>query len=144
MSKLTKMFEGDKPDITQAQVLAVIKWLTVQAIAWGAITNSTGQLVLSIGSTVLAAVWVIADSALRGRRARAKALENAAASAPIVAPPSGLGSGASVATERLTLAPRPFAGVGSSAEVREDAPPYPYGTTLGPPGAVIDPTWASS
>jgi hypothetical protein len=67
------MFGGKTPDITAAQLLAVAGWIAAQAVAYGWLTSEQSQLVLSSGATIVAAAWKIADSLLRGNRAKALA-----------------------------------------------------------------------
>ena len=64
-------FTGDKPDITAAQIGAVLTFIAGQAVAWGWITDAKAQVLVSAGSTILAAVWKLADAMLRGSRAKA-------------------------------------------------------------------------
>jgi len=64
---------GNMPDITQAQILAVIGWIAAQAVAYGWISNEQSSLAISAGATVVAAAWKIADSYLRANRAKAVA-----------------------------------------------------------------------
>lgn len=76
------MFGGKFPDITQAQVLALATWIIAQAVAYGWIDNEQSQLVLSAGATILAAAWKLADSLLRGNRAKALAVAQPSAFIP--------------------------------------------------------------
>lgn len=69
------------PDITPAQITAAVGWAVAQAVAYGWLSSGQSQLVLSAGSTVLAAAWKIADAHLRGKRAIAMAASGGAASA---------------------------------------------------------------
>ena len=64
---------GKMPDITPAQVLAVISFLLVQLVAYGVIDGTVQQAVLSAAGTVVPAVWVLADTLLRGKRNEARA-----------------------------------------------------------------------
>jgi hypothetical protein len=63
------------PDVTPAQLLAVITFAVAQAVAWGWVNNDTGQLVISIAGTVIAAAWKIADMFIRRARNQRKASE---------------------------------------------------------------------
>jgi hypothetical protein len=65
------VFTGQTPDITTGQVAALLTFVVGQAVAYGWITNSTAQVAVSVGSTVIAAVWKLADAYLRGSRAKA-------------------------------------------------------------------------
>lgn len=78
MSKLFKIFAGNRPDITSAQALAVVGWAASQAVAYGWITNATEQKFLSGAATVLAAAWKFADALLRSSRNSADAAKAAA------------------------------------------------------------------
>lgn len=59
------------PDLTQAQLLAAFKWIVAQAVIMGFVDNNTSALVLQVGTTAIAAVWVIADAVIRNGRSRA-------------------------------------------------------------------------
>ena len=61
------------PDITPAQIAAVVGWIVAQLVAFGWVDQRREQLLISVGSTVLAAAWKLADAYLRGQRARAVA-----------------------------------------------------------------------
>lgn len=67
------MFSGKFPSITAAQVLAVAGWIAAQAVAYGWLTTTQSQVVLSGGATIVAAALKIADSLLRGARVKAVA-----------------------------------------------------------------------
>jgi hypothetical protein len=64
---------GNQPDVTQAQVLALLTWIAAQAIAWGWLTSTPSQVVLAGGATFLAGAWKLADAFLRGKRNEANA-----------------------------------------------------------------------
>lgn len=64
---------GFMPDVTLAQFLAVFGWIVSQAVAFGWIDNDREQLLLSAGSTVIAAAWKLADAWIRTGRAKAVA-----------------------------------------------------------------------
>lgn len=64
--------QGNMPDLTKAQIAAVILFIAGQSAAWsGWIGTARGQLVVGIGSAALAAAWKLADAHLRGKRAMA-------------------------------------------------------------------------
>lgn len=67
------ILSGSTPDITPAQIAAAVGWVVAQLVAWGYIDQAQAQLAVSLGATVLAAAWKIADAWLRGRRAHALA-----------------------------------------------------------------------
>lgn len=77
------MLRGKTPDITPAQIAAVVGWVVAQLVAYGVLDMRYQQIAFSIGATVLAAAWKIADAHLRGRRALAQAVANSPA-APVV------------------------------------------------------------
>lgn len=81
------MLKGQTPDITPGQIAALLTFVVGQAVAYGWITDHTAQLAVSIGSTVLAAAWKLADAYLRGSRAKA-ALSPTVAAVPAVKPPA--------------------------------------------------------
>lgn len=64
---------GTMPDITPAQILAVVTWIVAQAVAYKWLDIRYQQLAVSIGATVVASVWHLADSHLRGQRVKALA-----------------------------------------------------------------------
>jgi hypothetical protein len=61
------------PDITPAQVIAVITWVVTQVVALGWVDNETGQWILQIAGTVIPSIWVLADMFIRGKRNEARA-----------------------------------------------------------------------
>jgi len=61
------------PDITPAQVLALVTFLVAQLVAYGVIDGTAQQAVLSAAGTVIPAVWTLADALLRGARNKAHA-----------------------------------------------------------------------
>lgn len=73
------MFTGIRPDITPAQVLAVVGWVVAQAVAFGYLDTQTSQLILSVSATVVAAAWKVGDAIIRNGR-------NHAPTAPPVQP----------------------------------------------------------
>lgn len=62
------MFSGSRPDVTPAQIGALLVVLVGQLVAWGWVNNDNAQWIISIGSFVIAAVWKAADAYLRGKR----------------------------------------------------------------------------
>ncbi len=58
------------PDVTPAQILAVVGWVAAQLVAYGVLTEQTSQLVVSSVSTLLAAAWQIGDAWIRHGRAQ--------------------------------------------------------------------------
>jgi hypothetical protein len=77
------------PDITPAQIAAWLTGLGGQAVAFGLLNGHTEQLVVSIGTISLAAVWKIADAIIRHGRssslhgAQAAAINQEAALTPL-------------------------------------------------------------
>lgn len=63
------------PDITKAQIGAVLTFIGGQAVAFGWLTTPREQLLVSIGSTVIAAVWKLADAWIRHGRSKAAAVQ---------------------------------------------------------------------
>lgn len=61
------------PDITAAQVVAVVGWALAQAVAYGWLDTEASQVVLSGATTVIGGAWVIADAFLRGKRNEVRA-----------------------------------------------------------------------
>jgi len=75
-------FSGTMPDLTPAQLVAALTWVVAQAVAFGYLDTQRSQLVLSVGSTVIAAAWKIADAIIRNGRAKAMAVKATAPAAP--------------------------------------------------------------
>jgi hypothetical protein len=61
------------PDVTAAQVLAVIAFVVAQLVAYGVIDGTVQQAVLSAAGTVVPAFWALADSIIRHGRNNARA-----------------------------------------------------------------------
>jgi hypothetical protein len=61
---------GKRPDITPAQLVAALTWVVAQAVAFGWLDTQRSQVILSVGATVIAAAWKIADSVIRNGRNR--------------------------------------------------------------------------
>jgi hypothetical protein len=74
---------GEMPDITPAQAVAYFAWAVSQAVAFGYLDTQRSQLVLSVGSTVIAAAWKIADAIIRNGRAKALAVRETAPTPPV-------------------------------------------------------------
>jgi hypothetical protein len=70
---------GRMPDITPAQLTAVLGWAVSQAVAYGWLDTRFSQVVLSAGSTILFAAWKLADAIIRNGRAKAVAANPALA-----------------------------------------------------------------
>lgn len=66
------------PNITQAQILAVITFVAGQAVSFGLLNDGQQQKVVSIGSIVIAAAWKISDAVIRNGRAQIGAAQIAA------------------------------------------------------------------
>lgn len=72
------MLNGKTPDITTAQIAAVVGWVVAQAVAYGVLPTAYSQVAVSAGATIVAAAWKLADAHLRGKRAIATATVQAA------------------------------------------------------------------
>jgi hypothetical protein len=75
------------PNITQAQILAIVTFVAGQAVAFGLIDSKREQLVISIGSIAISAAWKIADAIIRNGRAQIGAAQIANGSAQPIEPP---------------------------------------------------------
>jgi len=64
------MFSGKTPDITPAQIGALLTFVVGQAVAFGWVDGTRAQTLVSVGSIVVAAAWKVADAYLRGSRAK--------------------------------------------------------------------------
>lgn len=73
---------GTHPDLTAAQITAIVGWAVAQAVAFGWLRSEDQQLAVSVGATVLAAALKLADSHLRGKRAVAHAIASSGATPP--------------------------------------------------------------
>src|SRR5437868_14898323 len=73
------MFLGQRPDITPAQIVAVVGNVIAVAVAFGANITAQQQNAILALATVLGAFLVASDAHLRGRRAHASAVRDAAA-----------------------------------------------------------------
>jgi hypothetical protein len=67
------------PNITPAQIGSLLTFAIGQAVAFGWLSSSSSQLVVSIGATAIAATWKIADAVIRHGRSRAAAAQSIAA-----------------------------------------------------------------
>ena len=63
------------PDITRAQIAALLTFAGGQAVAWGWLTNAREQTIVAAGSTIIAAVWKLADAWIRHGRSKAAAIQ---------------------------------------------------------------------
>ncbi len=57
------------PDVTSAQIAALVAAVVAQVAAWGWIKDTTGQNLVSIAGIVLPAAWAFADAHIRHGRA---------------------------------------------------------------------------
>jgi len=69
------------PDITPAQIAAVLGWVGAQLIAFQVIDARREQVLVSAGATVIAAALKIADAVIRA--GRAKVVAAAVAKTPV-------------------------------------------------------------
>jgi hypothetical protein len=85
------------PDITPAQIAAVLGWVAAQLVAFGLLDTQKSQALVSGGATIIAALLKLSDALIRNGRAKiaAAALSNGAA--PVAAP----------ASQPTTIAPSP-------------------------------------
>lgn len=58
------------PDITLAQILSAIGAIATQAVALSVLDKGTAQLVTQIAGIIVPAVWTLADTIIRGNRAK--------------------------------------------------------------------------
>lgn len=63
------------PDVTPAQIMAIVTFVASQAVAYGAISSQTEAVVLSVAGTVVAAALKIADAIIRNGRAQVAAAQ---------------------------------------------------------------------
>lgn len=64
---------GTMPDLTPAQITALVTWVVSQFIAFGWLDVRYQEIALSAGSTLLVVAWKIADAIIRNGRAKALA-----------------------------------------------------------------------
>lgn len=72
------MFTGKMPNITAAQIVAVVGNAVAVAIAFGAPISTQQQQALLALAAVLGSILVASDAHLRGRRAQAEAIKHVA------------------------------------------------------------------
>jgi len=77
------------PNVTQAQLLALLTFIGGQAVSAGLIDNNREKLLISIGSIVVAAAWKIADAIIRNGRAQIGAAQIASGDGPQPIEPPG-------------------------------------------------------
>lgn len=63
------MFAKLVAGITPAQTIAVLGWIAAQAVAFGWLTNTNSQILVSGGATVIAAALKIADAHIQHGKA---------------------------------------------------------------------------
>lgn len=75
---MANVFGGQRPDITPAQIVAVVGNLIAVGVAFGVNITSQQQEALMALAAAVGAILVVSDAHLRGRRANAAALTEAA------------------------------------------------------------------
>ncbi len=75
---LRAVLTGLRPDITPAQITAVLGWIAAQAVSLGWLDRGHAQTLVSGGATIVSAALAIADAYLRGERNKAAAVTSAA------------------------------------------------------------------
>jgi hypothetical protein len=63
------------PNVTQAQILALLTFVAGQAVSYGLLDSGNAQIAVSIGSIVVASVLKIADAIIRNGRAQIAAVQ---------------------------------------------------------------------
>jgi hypothetical protein len=58
------------PNVTQAQVVALIVWASTQAVAFGWVSSHKEQVLLSASATVIAVALKLSDALIRGSRSK--------------------------------------------------------------------------
>lgn len=69
---------GKFPDVTPAQLTAVVGWAVAQVVAFAGLDNEFSQLAVSSSATLVAVIWKLADAFIRSARNKARAVEIAA------------------------------------------------------------------
>jgi hypothetical protein len=59
------------PDVTLAQLLAAFTWVAGEIATMGIADQETTKVILTVGLTVIAAAWKVADAIIRNGRSRA-------------------------------------------------------------------------
>lgn len=67
------MFGTKLPDITLAQVLALVTFIIGQAVAYGWVEGTAQEATLSGATAIVSAAWMLVDSLLRGKRNEVRA-----------------------------------------------------------------------
>lgn len=87
------MLKLSTPSITPAQIAAVLTFAGGQAVAFGLLSSSREQTLVSIGSIVLAAAWKLADAWIRHGRSKAAAVQLLEQTARQIAAPTSSTTG---------------------------------------------------
>lgn len=82
MSKL------NMPDVTLAQVLALVSFILGQAVTMGLADQETTKFILSLATTVITAAWVVGDAVIRHGRSKIAAAAVTVGQVAPVAPPA--------------------------------------------------------
>lgn len=69
---------GKTPDITPAQVVAVLGSIVGQLVAFGLLTTERSQMIVGLASIVVPFGWLVADAIIRHGRSRAMTSASAA------------------------------------------------------------------
>ncbi len=76
------MLTGSTPDITPAQIAALVTFVVGQFVAWGLLNGTREKVYVSVGVTTVTVAWKLADAYLRGQRAKAFAPSSIVPPAP--------------------------------------------------------------
>ena len=63
------------PDISLAQIAALVTFAVGQLVAFGLLSAHSQQLDVSLGTTIVAAAWQFADAHIRNGRSKAAAIQ---------------------------------------------------------------------
>lgn len=61
------------PDVTVAQIGALVTFIVAQAVAWGWIHDASGQKLVALGGIIIPVAWKISDSIIRHGRSTGNA-----------------------------------------------------------------------
>lgn len=61
------------PDVTAAQLGALVTFIVSQAVAWGWIHDASGQKLVALGGILIPIAWKLSDSIIRHGRATGNA-----------------------------------------------------------------------
>lgn len=65
------MLNGNTPDLTPAQLVAVLVGVCAQLVNFGLLSGKTEHLIVGLAGIVVPFAWIVADAIIRNGRSRA-------------------------------------------------------------------------